>query len=359
MDRRIWLLARSWKRAQQRVLQTEGFLEDALASALELPEFWRRFAVEAGCSDHVPPEQPEVTTQETVDEGRTDIIVQWPSGYRLAIELKAGQPPSPDQIERYLRSGLNVLAIAKFPASLKVEAPEHRRFFGVMTWARIRQIDWDGAPLEVQQLHGLLETTDVIMPTITRPALEGFLASWDLWGPMTTWSKKGLDVVQRIVTEGGFKCVQQDRARQHVKPDQDHHRLAWWTWPSPWSDDYFGIYAGLYVGWPDDPVLESGVPDIVVALHLKPDAPRGVRLRQDAALNEAAKRWSLRTDPAITREFDPAPRTWEILRGRTSALHMLSASDPAAYMVQWMEACAIEWVEDGITRRLGEIAQSP
>src|SRR5262245_61309852 len=94
MDRRAWLLARGWERARQRALQTEGFLEDALASALELPEFWRRFANEMGCAEHVPPEQPEVSTQETVDEGRADIILEWPNGYRLAVELKAGEPPS-------------------------------------------------------------------------------------------------------------------------------------------------------------------------------------------------------------------------------------------------------------------------
>lgn len=359
MDRREWLLARSWERARQKVLPTEGFLEDALASALEHPEFWRRFSLEMGWDGHVPPEQPEISTQETLEEGRADITLEWPNGYRLAVELKAGEPPVPAQIERYLRSGLDVLAIAKFPASIKVEAPKPRRFFGVTTWARIRRIDWEDAPLEVQQLHRLLDTTDVVMSQLTRIALEGILTSWDTWKPLTAWSKKGLDAVQRIVSDGGFKCVQQDRARQHVKLDDDHHRLAWWTWPSPWSnDDYFGIYAGLYIGWPDDPVLNPGMPDLVVALHLKPDSVRGARLREDALWTEAARRWSARTTGGSTREFDPAPSTWEILRCRTSTLELLATSDPGSYFVQWMEACATEWVEDGITRRLGEIAQS-
>jgi hypothetical protein len=357
MDRRARLLARSWERARQRVLQTEGFLEDALASALEVPEFWQRFAREMACDGHVPPEQPEVSTQETVDEGRADIILEWPSGYRLAVELKVGEPPSPAQIERYLRSGLDVLAIAKFPASIDVETPGQRRFFGLRTWSQVHDIDWEDAPLEVQQLHRLLETTDVVMTKVTRSALEGIHASWDTWAPMAAWCKKGIDAIQRIVSDGGFKCVQQDRARQHVKIDEEHHRLAWWTWPSPWCDDYFGIYAGLYVGWPDDPVLNPGLPDLVVALHGKPDSPRGTRLREDALWTNAAKRWSTRKTDGLRREFDPAPRNWEILRCRTSTLSLLDANDPGAAMVKWMEACAREWVEDGITLRLGEVAQ--
>jgi hypothetical protein len=358
MDRREWLLAKSWERARQKVLRTEAFLEDALAAALEVPEFWQRLANECGCTGHVPPGQPQISTQDSVDEGRTDIVLEWTTGYRLALELKTTEPPSTRQIERYLRSNVDVLAVAKLPASVNPELPAGRRFFGVKTWARIHEIDWEDAPLEVRQLHRLLEVTEVVVPKVSRAALEGLVTSWDIWDSLEAWSRKGLEAAQGALARGGFKCVQQDKARQHVKVDMTYQRLVWWMWPSPWQDDSLAIYAGLYVGRDDDPLLAAPMPDLVLALHLDPASRRGMRLRDDATWTEAAKRWSSRALDQSSRDFDPGPESWEILRCRASAQELVDADDPGAHMVHWMEARAQEWVDDGIVRRLSELLAS-
>ncbi len=352
MQRSDHLLARSWKRASRTVLQTEGFLEDALAAALEAPEFWQRLIAHVGLTEQLPAGQPRVSTQDSVDEGRTDIILEWPSGYRLALELKTLDPPAPGQIERYLRSGLDVIAIAKLPASIKVNASPERRFFGVVTWTRIREIDWAGAPLEVRQLHQLLDITEVVMANVTKSALEGMLASWNTWDALQAWSRKGTEAVQVVLSQGGFKCVQQDKARQHVKVDMTHGRLAWWMWPPPWNEDSLAIYTGLFMGRPNVPVTHSNLPDMMIALHVNPESPRGIRLCADATLTSAAQRWTSRPSDGVTREVRPSPDAWEILRCRASSQELADADEPGMHMIRWMEARAQEWVDDGIAARL-------
>ena len=355
MDRKERLLARGWERARRRVLQTEGFLEDALAAALEVPEFWRRFVELVGLTDVLPAGQPRASTQDSVDEGRTDVTLGWPGGYQLALELKTTEPPAPRQIEGYLRSGLDVLAIAKLSARISVDSPRGRRFFGVVTWTRIRGLDWAGAPLEVRQMHRLLDAAEVVMPEITQSALEGIVASWDTWDALQAWSRKGLEAAQAVLDDGGFKCVMQEKARQRVRVDVTHQRLVWWMWPRPWQDDSLAVYAGLFMGRADDPVTHPGLPDLILALHVDPASERGARLRGDRRWTNAATRWASRSSDAVTREFRKAPHVWEILRCRASSREVLGVEDQGMQMIAWMEARAKEWVDEGIAARLAAL----
>jgi hypothetical protein len=50
----------------------EAFLEEALAAALEEPDYWRRLAQHLGWAS-MPLDPPAVTTQDIIDDGPTDI----------------------------------------------------------------------------------------------------------------------------------------------------------------------------------------------------------------------------------------------------------------------------------------------
>lgn len=299
-----------------------------------------------------------MSTQDSVDEGRTDIILEWPSGYRLALELKTLDPPEARQVEQYLRSKLDVIAIAKLAADLEITAPLDRRFFGVITWTRVREVDWDGAPLEVRQLHKLLDATGVVMPKLTEAALEGMLVSWNTWDALQAWSRKGAEAVQIVLARGGLTCVQQDKPGQHIKVDMTHQRLAWWMWPPPWGEDALAVYAGLFMGRPNDPVTSANLPDLLIALHVNPASQRGARLRGDAAWTTAAEHWASRAPDGVTREYRPSNDVWDLLRCRASSREIVSAEDPGMAMIKWMSARAQEWVDDGIAKRLAELVNN-
>ena len=361
MDRTKAILARAWQRAQGRILQKEGFLEDGLAAALEAPEVWERLVAHLGLSKDLSSLQPDVTSQDRFEAGRTDILLTWKDGYRLALELKVDEPPRRDQIERYLRSGIDVVAISKNPAIIDVAVPPGRRFLGVVTWSKIRELDWDGAPLPLCQLHQLLEVMEVVVQRITEHAFTGMLASWDTWDALQAWSLKGMEAVQRALEKGNFHCVFQDKKGDHVKVDTSHQRLAWWIFPRPWNSDAFALYGGLFMGRQGDPVSVEGFPDLMLALHVNPDSLRGVRLRTDEPLRRVIEKWQARIEPLSSkREFFPKEGTWEILRCRTSSKELAhDEADQGLAMISWMKERAEEWVADGIAGRLAELAVAP
>lgn len=355
------ILARAWRRAQSRKLEKEGFLEDALAAALEAPGVWNRLVAHLGWSDIVSSIQPEITSQDWLEEGRTDILLTWEDGYKLALELKVNSLPPRNQIEQYLKSGVDVAAISRASASIDVEVPAGRRFLGVVPWSRIRELDWGEAPLPLIQLHYLLDVTEVAMPRITEQALTGILASWNIWNALESWSWKGMEAVQRALEKGNFNCVFQGKKGDHVKVDATHQRLVWWIFPRPWSSDAFAVYGGLFMGRPGDPVSVEGFPDLLLALHVQPDSPRGLLLREDEMFERAVKKWKSRGDDlACTREFCPASASWEILRCRTSSKSVADhEADQGLAMISWMKERAEEWVHDGIAGRLAELAVTP
>jgi hypothetical protein len=355
------ILARAWRRAQSRNLQKEGFLEDGLAAALEAPGVWERLVAHLGWSGIVSSVQPEVTSQDCFEEGRTDILLTWENGYRLALELKVNEPPSQRQIKLYLQSGVDVVAISRNSASIEVEEPTGRRFLGVVPWSRIRELTWEGAPLPLTQLHHLLDVTEVAMPRITEQALTGLLASWNIWNALESWSFKGMEAVQTTLKKGEFICAFQGKKGEHVKVDVTHQRLVWWIFPLPWRSDALAVYGGLFMGRPGDPVSASGFPDLHLALHVQPDSHRGLLLRKDETLKRAVEKWKSRAEPLdCKREFRSEPGAWEPLRCRSSSKSVAQhESDQGLTMITWMEERAKEWVEDGIAGRLAELSAAP
>lgn len=351
------LLARSWERAHYQLLPKEGFLEDALAAALEAPLVWERLVAHLGWTDRVPAGAPSLTTQDRVTEGRTDITLSWPSGYRIAIELKTDEPPSARQIEAYLRSGLDVIAIAKLPARIEVTDVPERHFFGVVTWSRIRELDWNDAPLELRQLHRLLDATKVVMPKISQAALEGLVLSWNTWDALQKWARKGMEAANAVIKQGGLQCVDKQRPRERVSVDMTHERLVWWMWPPPWQDDYLAIYAGFYMGRPLVPVTQPHLPDLMLALHVNPTSRRGLLLRGDREWTEAAGKWAHQPPDGVLRELLMGPANWEILRCRSSSLEIIDAPDPGERLIEWARSRAQEWVDGGIVGRLVELIQ--
>ncbi|WP_437507283.1 hypothetical protein [Sorangium sp. So ce1099] len=355
MSRSERLLARSWERAHRQLLQKEGFLEDALAAALEEPIVWERLIAHVGWTERVPAGVPSVTTQDRVTEGRTDITLTWPSGHRIALELKTDEPPSAGQIEAYMRSGLDVIAVAKLPAHIKVADVPGRQFLGVITWSRIRELDWKDAPLELRQLHQLLDATKVIMPKISQAALEGLVLSWNTWEALQEWARKGMEAAKSVIAQGGLQCVHRQKPRERVSADMTHERLVWWMWPPPWQDDCLAIYAGLFMGRPLVPVTQPSLPDLMLALHVNPTSRRGILLRTDAEWTTAASEWTRQPPNGVLRELLLGPADWEMLRCRSSSLEIVDAADPGEQLVEWTQRRAQEWVDAGIVGRLAEL----
>jgi hypothetical protein len=106
------LLAQLWRRTQSTQSQPEGWLEDALAVALQHSAVWPWLQCKLNLRGSFPASPPTVTRQDWLAEGRTDIQLSWPGGTKLIFELKVGEPPSKSQLERYATEG-SVLAIAR------------------------------------------------------------------------------------------------------------------------------------------------------------------------------------------------------------------------------------------------------
>lgn len=363
MPRAEELVATSWKRALHGNLQKEGFLEDALAAALEAPGVWERLHAHLKLSNDVPSTLPVVSTQDVVEEGRTDICLRWPSGYRLTLELKIDNQPGKEQVERYQRSGSDVITVARLPGHIDAPESNGHKFFGSFTWSYLRKLDWANAPLEWRQFLRLLDATEVVVKNVDRAELEGIVGSWDTWDTLQEWSQKGMEAVHLVLQNAGLDWVYKEKKRQRVRVDMTHQRLVWWMWPPPWNDDSLAIYAGFFMGrnkeGEQDPVLERGLPDLMLAFHIDPNSPRGKLMRKDSALQTAIARWTSRVAfGGERREPRLDGHEWEVLRCRQTARLITEAPDPGVKTVEWMRDRALEWVEDGIVQRITELAKS-
>ena len=72
-------LAAVWRSATTRHQRMEACLEAAPAAALEEPEVLRRLAERLRWT--LPEGSPEISTQDVVGDGRTDITLTWPEGW--------------------------------------------------------------------------------------------------------------------------------------------------------------------------------------------------------------------------------------------------------------------------------------
>ncbi len=362
MHRAEYLLAKIWNRVQGGIQQKEGVLEDALAAALEAPGVWERLHRHLQLSNDVPSTLPIVSTQDVVEEGRTDICLRWPNEYRLTLELKIDNQPEKHQVERYQRSGSDVIAIARLPGYIDAPEINGRKFFGSFTWSYLRKLDWDNSPLVWRQLLRLLDATEVIVKNVDRAELEGIVGSWDTWDTLQEWSQNGMEAVHGVLQIAGMNWVYKEKKRQRVRVDMTHQRLVWWMWTPPWNDDCLALYAGFFMGrnkeGEQDPVLERGLPDLMLAFHIDPNSPRGKLLRKDSALQKAIKRWTSRV-PLGSERREPRldGHQWEVIRCRETARLITEAPDPGMKMVDWMRDRAQEWVDDGIVQRITELAK--
>lgn len=362
MHRAEYILAKTWNRVQGGILQKEGVLEDALAAALEAPGVWEKLHLHLKLPSEIPSDLPRVSTQEIVEEGRTDITLRWSTGHALNLELKIGDSPGKDQIERYLRSGVDVLAIARLPGHIEAHRINGRIYWGLVTWSHLRNLEWNDAPLEWRQFVHLLDAMGVVVKKVEYIELEGLVRSWNTRDKLEDWSRKGAAVVEELFQKSDLPWASRSKKGERMNVDASHERLVWWISHQPWQDDALAIYAGFFVGrireGKPDPVLECSLPDLMLSFHVNPEAPRGKRIRTDPQLQNALAKWTSR---AATGSIEREPRldgsTWEIIRCRESSRILVEAPDPGTKVVEWMRQRAQEWIDDGIVQRITELAK--
>lgn len=339
-------------------LRTEACLEAALVAALEDSAVFAALAAHLGWS--FPTGQPTITTQDAVTAGRTDVMLTWPSSsgaepYRIVLELKVDAPPDADQVEKYLGSGADVIAIARFQRRIQINTINGKRFRGTTTWRRIRELKWsNGAPpLQLLQLHELLDATGVIMPNVSLPGLMGIVSSWHAWVTFREWSKRAANTIAEDYCASGHNWVVRAGTKGRVGFEESYERYAARLWPPPMRKDWLKIYVGIFTGRPDDPTLVDGVPDFFFALHVDPKMLFGQQLQTDAEFKAAVKAWQKRKGGEPMREYNPGE--WEVLRARSSALQLAQAQDQERVFVEWMQACAQEWRSDGIVAAIAKL----
>jgi hypothetical protein len=348
-DRAARLVAWSYRQVASGNTRLEAFLEEALAAALEAPGFWPRLVALLGWVDAVPSALPAVTTQDVIATGRTDIRLSW--GKRsLVLELKVGEAPSAGQIGRYFDAGVDVAAIAKFPARPPVQPPTGSRFLGVITWHRIHSLHWPDAPLEVRQLKALLEAAEVVVPFVNLDALQGMVRSRDAWDAVDRWARVGMGRVARTLSQGrGVSWVAKEGSRKGAV-DDGYQRFVHWIWMPPWLDaEGLGLYGGLFLGRPGEPTLVEGLPDLVLALHLNPAGKLAPALAQmpswESVPRNRTRRQQQQQD-GVLRELRPG--SWELVRDRAAGILLLTSDNQEQALGDWFEARVNEWAMDSV-----------
>ncbi|MEO7328611.1 MAG: hypothetical protein ABI193_08540 [Minicystis sp.] len=344
MSRSAHLAARHYRRASTKTIQTEGFLEDALAAALEDPEVWPRLQKLGGWTD-LPEEAPSnVDTQETLPEGRADITLRWPNGASLVIELKAWDAlPTLDTLERYAAPGHRVTVIAPhttiYPAKV----------LPMLTWARLHALSWPGAPLVWEQLRHLIEATGVAVSKLDMPAIMGLVPTWSARAVLEDWTRPAVAAVGVKLTQAGWPCVIKEGAKGE-RPEEANGRFGLWAWPKPWTgEECFGVFCGVYVGKDNRAVLVPGVPDLRLMVHVNPKHATAIALRRDAIFAAAVQTWE-GTHGGVTRQHDP--ESWSLLDVRAPLFSLVNAGDQKSAFQEWMLARVVELADLGIIGRL-------
>lgn len=342
------LLARAWDRA--RVLP-EAALEDALAAALEATDAWPRMVRHFRWP--LPKDRPKVTTQDRVEEGRSDIRLTFTGGERAVLELKAGPAPGLHQLRKY-EEGARVVGIATTPRLYPSPA-----LVGSTLWSDLRAMPWLAPPLPWRQLLHLMDTIGVTVPPVDVSALTGLFASYSAFDTFTDWSREAADHVAHGLSTGSVRFDTKDKERGRRFDERAHRRQVSWAWAPPWRrHPWTGVPTGLYFGFPSAPVLVPGLPDLLLMWHCPPDSPLHPALRGDAALVAAATRWSARTEASTFREWRPGD--WPLLWARCSTSVLLGAPEPAKVYLAWVDQVVSEWNTEGIADRLrAHLATTP
>ena len=332
-------LAQVWHRAVSRKRQPEGFLEDALAAAMEHPGVWPKFCRHAGWDKRLPLVPPTVTTQDSEDEDRTDVRLSWASGKSLIIELKAWTPLRKGQLDRYRRRASLVAAIAPYPAYIEMS-----NCLGVLTWQDVHLLDWADAPLPWRQLLNLIDAIGVAMPRVDLPALTGLVQSWNAYPALDSWILSARTGITAALREREFPCVLTRTTRKSNKLHSGWQRYVTWIYPEVSREQGFRIQFGLFVGRPDTPTLVPGLPDLVLCLHMNPKGKLSQGLADGSGFTEAVERWTGRGGCREHRH-----EAWERLMVRDSTVSLLQEpEDQGKLLVAWMVERSLEWADDGV-----------
>ncbi len=266
------LLLQAWRRARGRLVSAEGFLEDALAAALEHPTVWPCLMRHLGWQDYrLPVTQPNVRTQHAGDFGRTDIELEWPGkdAPTLILELKVQAPPGPEQVGAYLaRDGVLLAAVAAWPNTDELRAglpPQQAgRLLRVITWAQIRRLECDSSPLVLRQLQRLIDAMEVAVPHVERQQLAGLVLSLPVWKACDAWIPAGLADVRRIWEASGLPS-----SRPRGPKLESGWYAGWLDLPLP-GGTWGTLWAGLILNDPNIPPLTVGLPDLALQLEGEP-----------------------------------------------------------------------------------------
>lgn len=352
------LAARLYRLALRGNVPHEGFLEEVLAAALEHPEVWPRLRARGGKVWEVTPAStPQVQTQVTGDSGRADLLLSWEGGEQLVIELKPWAPPSAEQLDKYLHDlpGAWVTAIAFHTTDYK-----QPRVLPMLSWRTLRAESWPDEPLIWKQLHCLVDAIGVEMKNLDESTLQGLLPTWDAWEIIESWMRPRIDELQPRLESAGWPCVAKEgKKRQHV--EQATRRYGFWLWPAPWKDEeQSGLFFGLYFGNERRPLLQPGMPDLRLMIHLNPDSVLASRLRESEGFSSSVRRWLARsggapgdTPSGVRRQHDA--RWWYLLDARESLTVISRVPNQGDAFRRWVTDRVQEMIDDQVIAQLGKM----
>lgn len=150
-------------------MQHEGFPEDALAAALELPGVRTELRHSHDAWSVLPSSNPQaIVTQLLAGEGRADIHLTSGPNERLVIGLKPWAPHSAEQLERYVKGhpGASVSAITRWSVPYAVPG-----VLPMTTWGELRALTWPEEPPVWRQLHHLIDAVGAATPNLDPGAL--------------------------------------------------------------------------------------------------------------------------------------------------------------------------------------------
>jgi nucleoside phosphorylase len=333
----------------------EAFLEHALAAALSEPGVWGRVAEHAGFN--APREDPRVTTQDRVDDGRTDVSLHWPGQVDVVLELKQRDPPSPEQVSRYLAACKHVAVIARSPARYnRGFNGTPGRYLGCVTWGHLRALDWKSTPRAWRQLQWLIDEMGVAMSRVSLAQLSGVMSSWSAWHVMEEWAIAGAEAARNKFSTDNLTWVTKDTKKGKTYDRWQHYSR--WLWARPWRGNGMSPTAlcGFFAGRvPHALPLVDGSPDLVLVLRANPEGDVGQKLRSDPSFAAVRDAWLAGSTPQIYREAPLPDSNWEFLRVRSSALALLQASNPDTAFTEWAAARAQELVDAGVMHALGDL----
>ncbi len=344
------VLARAWKRANSAHREPEGFLEDALAAALEDRRLWSRMVRHFGWP--LPTEPYTIDQQAVVKDGRTDLRLRFEGGQRVVLELKADQAPSDRQLIRYAEPQVSVIGIARSPAVYLAG-----RAVGCISWSALVALPWPDPPLPWLQFCALAREMGVAMPQVDLSALSGLVASYDGDTQITSWVRAASNHVAARLNTPTTPWIVKSGPRGRYWVERAWRRKVGWSWLKPWRrSTAIGAFVGLSYGRRDVPLIVAGLPDLILVWTASPSCALGRRLAQDPAVLRAVEAWQAQPHAGV-REWHPGGT--EPIRARLSTAALLQAENPESAFLQWVDEQLEAWATCGLIAALQALVAIP